>query len=171
MVNALGSGDPLGRVLGKSKTDTRESTRSLLRNSPAQRSLARRKLGEFLTVWRAEPALCGLLRNSPAQRSLARRSICEFLVVGRAEPALRGLTKTSRSNTAGSGHRFQEKPIPPRPPARPEFDRKGRGEAPEGGHISLMGSQRAVWDAPLRSSRHGVTFLVTDDCILAERRC
>jgi len=43
----------------------------LLRNSPAQRSLARgRRLGLPL-VCRASLALCGLLRNSPAQRRAA----------------------------------------------------------------------------------------------------
>ena len=31
-----------------------------LRNSPAQRSLVRRSLGSFSSVWRAAPALCGL---------------------------------------------------------------------------------------------------------------
>jgi hypothetical protein len=39
------------------------SVSDLLRNSPAQRSLARRGLAEFLIVRRAEPALCGLVLN------------------------------------------------------------------------------------------------------------
>ena len=38
--------------------------RALWRNSPAQRSLARRMHAEFLIVWRAEPALHGLYENS-----------------------------------------------------------------------------------------------------------
>jgi hypothetical protein len=39
--------------------------RRLLRNSPAQRSLARPDSPEFLPIPGAEPALRGLLRNSP----------------------------------------------------------------------------------------------------------
>jgi hypothetical protein len=40
------------------------------RNSPAQRSLARRKLGEFLAIRRAKPALCGLLCRTRFQAAL-----------------------------------------------------------------------------------------------------
>jgi hypothetical protein len=46
---------------------------ALLRNTPAQRSLARWKLQKFLTFGGAEPALCGLLSNSP-QNGVRRRS-------------------------------------------------------------------------------------------------
>jgi len=45
-----------------------------LRNSPAQRSLTRRKLSEFLTVRRAELALCARIRNSRKTESGAIRS-------------------------------------------------------------------------------------------------
>ena len=45
--------------------------RLLLRNSPAQRSLARRAKSEFLTVWRAAPALYGLLLGLAAALACA----------------------------------------------------------------------------------------------------
>ena len=80
----------------------------VLRSSPAQRSLSRRRAGEFLVVWRAEPALCGLLRNSPAQRSLSRRRADEFLVVWRAEPALCGLLRNSPAQRSLSRRRADE---------------------------------------------------------------
>src|ERR1035438_385538 len=69
----------------------------LLRNSPAQRSLTRPDLGQFLTVWRAESALCRLLRNSPAQRSLTRPDVGGFLTGWRAESALQGETRSYNS--------------------------------------------------------------------------
>src|ERR1035438_990849 len=67
----------------------------LLRNSPAQRSLTRPDLGQFLTVWRAESALCRLLRSAPAQRSLTRPDLGQFLTVWRAESALCRLLRNS----------------------------------------------------------------------------
>jgi uncharacterized protein (TIGR03435 family) len=58
--------DILAEAPGEVRPSTDEQMtmlRQLLRNSPAQLSLARRKLGKFLTVRMAEPALCGLLTD------------------------------------------------------------------------------------------------------------
>lgn len=40
---------------------------ALLKNSPAQQSVARRKRGRFWIVWIAAPALCGLLTNCASE--------------------------------------------------------------------------------------------------------